>query len=141
MSTFVYTGYCPIVPGTIGSLCAVFIYIAFGGGAGVTALLALIALIAGFLSAGVTERSLNRKDPSCIVIDEVAGMLISFIGIPFDYRFIILGFIYFRILDTFKPAPAGGLQDLKGSAGIMADDIIAGCYTNLVLQVIAKIAS
>jgi phosphatidylglycerophosphatase A len=140
-STFFFVGYFPIVPGTAGSFCAVLIYLASGGDRFVCAALACVALAAGFWSAGKTERLLNRKDPGCIVIDEVAGMLIAFIGVPYDYRFIILGFVFFRILDTLKPAPAGGIQGLKGSLGVMADDIVAGLYTNVILQVIAKIAS
>ncbi len=140
-STFFYFGYSPVIPGTAGSLGGVLIYLVSGGGWLVCSSLALAALAAGFWSAGKTERLLNRKDPGCIVIDEVAGMLIAFIGVPYDYRFIILGFVFFRILDTFKPAPAGGMQDLKGSLGVMADDIVAGLYTNLILQVIAKFAS
>ena len=51
---------------------------------------------------------------------------LSFLFIPFDYKLVIIGFVLFRLLDTLKPYPAGTLQRLKGSAGIMGDDIIAG---------------
>jgi phosphatidylglycerophosphatase A len=87
------------------------------------------------------ERFSGKKDPGCIVIDEVAGMLIALSFMPLDLKIIFLGFLIFRILDTFKPYPAGRLQHLRGSLGVMADDLIAGIYTNIVLQVILKLAS
>jgi phosphatidylglycerophosphatase A len=140
VSTFFYSGYCPVAPGTAGSLVALVLYLLAGGGFAVCAVGAFAALAAGFWSAGQTERYLNRKDPGCIVIDEAAGMFISLLGVPADFRLIVLGFVFFRILDTFKPFPSGRFQDFKGSLGVMADDIVAAVYTNLLLQVIAKIA-
>lgn len=104
-------------------------------------LLTCICITIGFLLAGKAERILNRKDAPFIVIDEVSGMLLSLLFIPFDYKLVIMGFVLFRILDTLKPYPAGLLQRLKGSAGIMSDDIIAGLYTNIILQAVLRLAS
>ena len=82
------------------------------------------------------EKLLNKKDPGCIVIDEVAGMLIALSFMPYDFKIIILGFFFFRILDTFKPYPAGRIQNWHGSAGVIGDDLVAGIYTNILLQII-----
>lgn len=84
---------------------------------------------------------MGEKDPGCIVIDEVCGMLLSLAFLPPDPGLVIFAFLVFRIMDTLKPYPAGVLQRLKGSVGIMSDDIVAGFYTNIILQLILKLAS
>ena len=86
------------------------------------------------------EKLLNKKDPGCVVIDEVAGMLLALSFMPYDFRIIFLGFIIFRILDTLKPYPAARLQNMHGAVGVMGDDLVAGIYTNIVLQVILKLS-
>lgn len=98
-------------------------------------------LILGFLVAGRAERLFNRKDSRHIVIDEVGGMLLSLLFIPYDIRLVVLAFILFRILDSLKPYPTNCLQKLKGSLGIMSDDIIAGLYANIVLQAVWRLTS
>ena len=98
-------------------------------------------IVLGLLTSGRTEKLLNKKDPGCIVIDEVAGMLLALSFMPYDFKIIFLGFIIFRILDTLKPYPAGRLQYLRGSFGVMADDLIAGIYTNIVLLIILKLTN
>lgn len=140
-STFLYVGYLPLAPGTFGSICGVFLFFLAGGNAFIYVLLTLLALISGFVFAGRAERILGIKDSSCIVIDEVSGMLISLMFIPLDIKFVVIAFVLFRILDTLKPFPAGRLQDTKGSVGIMSDDIIAGIYTNIILQFVLRITS
>lgn len=84
---------------------------------------------------------LNKKDAKCIVIDEVGGMLLSLIFIPHDIKLVIIAFLLFRILDMLKPYPIDALQNLKGSAGIMSDDLVAGLYTNIILQVVLRFTS
>jgi phosphatidylglycerophosphatase A len=101
----------------------------------------LCVISLGLLTCGRAEKLLNKKDPRRIVIDEVAGMLIALSFMPMDLRIIILGFIIFRILDTLKPFPLERLQYMQGAIGIMADDLVAGIYTNIVLQAILKLAS
>lgn len=75
------------------------------------------------------------------MIDEVSGMLLSLIFLPYDIKLVIIAFILFRILDTLKPYPLGRLQNLAGSIGIMSDDIVAGLYTNIILQVVLRLVS
>lgn len=141
ISTFFYIGYLPLIPGTFASLAGLGVYYLVKNNTLSFAAVTGIMLLLGFLTAGRTERLLNKKDPRVIVIDEVAGMLLSLLFLPYDIKLVILAFFLFRLLDTLKPYPAGCLQDLKGSAGIMSDDIIAGCYTNIILQVVVRLAS
>lgn len=104
-------------------------------------LLTLIFILLGLSITGRSERILGRKDPPCVVIDEVAGMFISLIFLPYNLRLVILAFILFRILDIFKPYPISKLQKVAGGAGIMGDDIIAGLYTNIILQLVLRFSS
>ena len=141
VGTFFFVGYLPFIPGTFGSLAGVGLFIILKGQV-VNCFIALLLLLsAGFLVSGRVEKLLNRKDPSCIVIDELCGMLIAFSFMPLDIRIILLGFLFFRILDTLKPYPASALQNIRGSFGVMSDDIVAGLYTNIILQFILRFSS
>ena len=140
-STFFYIGYLPFIPGTFGSLAGLILFYLSRNSLAAYISITFILLILGFLSAGNAERILNKKDCRYIVIDEVSGMLLAFMFIPFDIKLLTLGFFLFRIFDTLKPYPAGSLQNLKGSLGIMADDLIAAAYTNIVLQLVLKFAT
>jgi phosphatidylglycerophosphatase A len=101
----------------------------------------LILILLGFLVCGEAEKIFNKKDARYIVIDEVIGMLLSLMFVPYDIKLVIIAFFLFRLLDTLKPYPAGRLQEIKGSIGVLADDIIAGLYTNIILQVVLRFAS
>ena len=102
-------------------------------------LLIPIFLILGFGFCTKAEKKLERKDSPKIVIDEVAGMLLCFLFLPFSLQTLILGFFIFRLLDAVKPYPANKLQRLSGAPGIMGDDIVAAFYTNLILQVVTRL--
>lgn len=141
VSTFFYVGYLPLIPGTFGSLAGVFLFYIMRGSSFTHALVTLLLFWLGFLVSGKAEKLFQRKDPSFVVIDEVSGMLLSLLFIPFDSRFIILAFILFRLFDTLKPYPIDKLQDLKGSRGIMCDDLVAGLYANVVLQIVFRLVS
>ncbi len=141
LSTFFYVGYLPFIPGTFGSIAAILLFYLIKGNLFTYILLTAILLIIGFLVAGQAERILNRKDAPCIVIDEVGGIFLSFLFLPLDIKIIVIGFLLFRLLDAIKPYPADRLQRIKGSVGIMSDDIVAGFYTNIILQVVCRFAS
>jgi len=137
-----YIGYLPLVPGTFGSLAGVGLFYLIKDASHPIYLLSVICvIILGLLTSGRLEKLSNKKDPSCVVIDEVMGMLIGLSFIPYDLNIVILGFVIFRILDTLKPYPAERLQHIHGALGIMGDDFVAGIYTNIVLQVILRLAS
>ena len=138
ISSCFYIGFLPLVPGTFGSVAglALFGLVRHSATAYLTALAAVVML--GFLFCGAAEKRLGKKDHRAIVIDEVAGMLISVGFLPPEPRLYIIGFFLFRLLDTVKPYPADRLQERPGAFGIMSDDIVAAIYTNLILQVVAR---
>jgi phosphatidylglycerophosphatase A len=141
LSTFLFVGYLPIMPGTFGSLAGLLLFYCVKDSWGLTLSLALSVTALGFLISGKAEKLFGRKDPSCIVIDEVSGMLLCLLFVPHDIKYVIAAFFLFRIFDTLKPFPAGRLQVLKGSLGIMIDDIIAAIYAGVLLQVVFRLAA
>lgn len=141
VSTFFYVGFLPFIPGTFGSLAGLAVFYLIKNNSLFYLLVMLFLIILGFLVSGKAEGVLGRKDARPIVIDEVCGMLLSLIFIPYDFKLVVMGFFLFRLLDTLKPYPACYLQRLKGSTGVMGDDIIAGLYTNIILQAVLRFAS
>jgi len=141
LSTFFYVGYLPLIPGTFGSLAGIFLFYFVKDNPISCLLLTSIIVITGFLVCGRAESAMQKDDPRCVVIDEVSGMLISLLFIPYNIKLVIIAFLLFRILDTFKPYPAGRLEKFKGSVGIMGDDLVAGLYANIILQVVVNFSS
>ncbi|OIO34421.1 MAG: hypothetical protein AUJ70_01110 [Candidatus Omnitrophica bacterium CG1_02_40_15] len=131
-----YIGYLPVAPGTLGSLASLVLYYFICHDALIMAAVILIVVILGFMTAGRVEKVFGEKDPEEIVIDEFAGMLISLYRLPPTMGYVVTGFLLFRFFDIVKPKPINSLEKLKGSTGIMLDDIIAGVYANMILQVI-----
>jgi len=101
-------------------------------------LASLIAAVAvtliGIPVSTVVARESGIKDPGFVVIDEVAGQLIALIGVPLDWKYLLAGFILFRSFDIAKPFPLRRLETLPGGAGIMLDDVGAGLYALVLLQ-------
>ena len=141
ISTFFYLGYLPFIAGTFGSLAGILLFFWVKDSIFAYALVTLATLVLGFLFSGKAERALARKVPPCVVIDEVSGMLVALMFLPHQPAVMIIAFFLFRLLDTVKPYPANSLQRFKGSFGIMADDIVAAVYTNIVLQLALRLAS
>jgi phosphatidylglycerophosphatase A len=92
--------------------------------------------VIGVLTSHDVSRKTGIEDPSFVVIDEVAGQLLTFFYLPVSAFNLILGTIAFRVFDIWKPFPVRKLEDLGNGAGIMADDLMAGVYANLVLQLL-----
>jgi phosphatidylglycerophosphatase A len=90
--------------------------------------------IVGTWAAGREEERMGAKDPRAIVIDEVAGMLISCCANPRTLVWVFGLFLAFRVFDVVKPLGIAKLQDLPGGFGIMADDVLAGIYVSLLGQ-------
>ena len=87
--------------------------------------------------ADASEKLIKKKDPGCIVIDEIAGMLVTLAGLPFNFFTVVVGFVLFRLLDIFKPFPIRYLErKIPGGAGIVVDDIVAGIIANITLRII-----
>jgi phosphatidylglycerophosphatase A len=136
-----YIGFIPGAPGTYASIAATLVYFLIYHFTKplVPALhfstVCLISLI-GVLAASRASRISGIEDPSFIVIDEVAGQLVTFLFLPVSAFNLILGTAAFRLFDIWKPFPIRKLESLGGGTGIMADDLLAGVYGNLLLQVI-----
>jgi phosphatidylglycerophosphatase A len=129
-------GYSPFVPGTAGSLVGVVTYWALSGLSPLAQVAATLALfVIGIAASSRTASLVGRKDPGIVVVDEVVGQWATFLFLPFGPGTAGLGFVLFRILDVFKPWPARDLESLPGGLGIMADDLMAGVYANLLLRV------
>lgn len=140
VSSFFFVGFIPAIPGTFGSLAGVLIFYPIQFSPISQFILVLILVILGFLFSSKAENILNKKDPKEIVIDEVAGMCLSLMWLPYyDFKVFFLAFLLFRILDTLKAYPAGRIQNLHGSLGIMSDDLIAALYSNIILQIVLRI--
>jgi len=138
VATFFGLGYSPVAPGTAGSAGAVVLYLALYRLHPVAYLVvAAIVFAVGLRAASAVQRAAGAPDPGLIVIDEVAGYLVTMFLVPHTAGYIIAGFFIFRFLDIVKPYPAGYF-DHKPQTGftIMIDDVIAGIYANLALQLL-----
>jgi phosphatidylglycerophosphatase A len=82
----------------------------------------------GIPAATRVARDMGRKDPSCVVVDEVAGQLIALAGVPLHWNSLLAAFILFRAFDIIKPPPVRRLEDIPEGAGIVLDDVGAGLY-------------
>jgi phosphatidylglycerophosphatase A len=129
------SGYSPVAPGTAGSLVGLLLFwpLAHRPPAQVLAATAIVTLL-GVLAAHRVALVLGRKDPGLVVVDEVAGQWVSLLFLPSTLGTAIAGFLLFRLMDVLKPWPARDLEHLPGGWGIVADDIMAGVYANLLLR-------
>jgi phosphatidylglycerophosphatase A len=100
-------------------------------------LAALVTLI-GIPAATRVARASGTKDPSFVVIDEVAGQLIALIAAPLAWKTFLAGFILFRVFDILKPPPVRQLEKLPEGTGIVLDDVAAGIYALIVVQVLLR---
>jgi len=132
-------GYSPIAPGTLGTLIAIPVYYFLSTIPSPLYEITLIAFL--FLSVWISENAeifFGKKDDTRIVIDEMIGFLIAMLWVPKTTRFIIIGFFLFRFFDILKPFPIRGLEKrLKGGFGVVLDDVLAGVYANIILQIIS----
>lgn len=127
-------GYAPRIPGTLGSLAGLGISWLLREDWRYQAAALLVTIVLALWSAGPTAKKMGQEDPSCIVIDEVAGMLVSVLGVAFSAKSYLAGFLLFRFFDIVKPPPIRQIQRLPGSFGILADDLLAGLAVRLVLH-------
>ena len=136
MATGLFTGHCPVAPGTAGTALAAIIYWALGldrwpvGGGFI-----LLFLVLGIWSATLLEKQLG-PDPPQVVVDEMVGYWIAMLTLPRSWVLVVAGFFIFRIFDIVKPFPVRRAERLPFGWGIMADDALAGIYTHVVLRLI-----
>jgi phosphatidylglycerophosphatase A len=130
-------GRAPLAPGTAASaLTALGLWLLALSPLLLAAVFVGVTLI-GTWAAGEAERALGGKDPGAIVVDEVAGMVLSVLAAPPTPAVLVVAFLLFRVFDVVKPFPAGRSQRLPGGVGVMVDDLIAGLYA-LALVLLAR---
>lgn len=136
IATLGFIGYLPFAPGTFGSLCAFLMYILLKPPMFVHILILFFIIPVGIVSSHRAEILLNDKDSRHIVIDEFCGYFFSVLFIPFSISYAVAAFFLFRVFDILKPFPIKKIEAvLKGGKGIIADDIVAAIYTNIILQI------
>jgi len=125
-------GYAPVAPGTVTSLpVALLVWALVPREAALLAVTVAVSAL-GIWAAGREEARVGVRDPSSVVVDEVAGMLVALMAAPRGLGWALALFFLFRVFDVWKPYPIHRLQDLPGGWGVVADDLLAGVYANLV---------
>ncbi|SCY45466.1 phosphatidylglycerophosphatase A family protein [Desulfoluna spongiiphila] len=135
------SGKAPFSPGTFGSaaalpFCALIWLSGLAFGTPFSFLLVTALVIISVVVAEEAVKLLGEKDPSCVVIDEFAGMFVTFAGVTLTWKVALAGFLLFRFFDILKPVPVRTLEKvLPGGAGVVMDDVAAGIMAGLVLQI------
>lgn len=144
-ATALGSGYSPIAPGTAGAIVgciALWLFEKYNILSTTTTPLLFIGLITITTILGIiaTNKLENEwgKDPQKVVIDEVLGMWITMLFVPFTWLNLLIGFVLFRFFDIAKPLGVRKMENLGGGLGVMADDMLAGIYSNIVLIIIVK---
>ncbi len=133
------SGLAPKAPGTFGTITAIPIYllITLSNSFAVYLIATAVISIIGIWICGKTSKDLGVHDHSGIVWDEIAGYLITMIMVPLTWHWVLAGFVLFRIFDILKPWPISWLdKKVSGGLGIMLDDIVAGVFALIVMQVL-----
>jgi phosphatidylglycerophosphatase A len=138
LATGAYVGLSPVMPGTVGTLWGIPIAWALTCTSTLIDALIIIALfVVAVIVSGEAERIDRKKDPSSVIIDEIVGFLVAIFYLPFTLFTVVAAFVLFRFFDILKPFPIGLIdRRVKGGAGIVIDDVVAGIFANVVLQII-----
>jgi len=130
-------GSVPIAPGTAGSAVGLVVFWAVRstGSIRLEVAVLMVVTLAGVAAASAAESEYQRRDPGLVIIDEVAGMLVTLLAVPVGLTGAVVGFFLFRLLDIVKPFPARHAERLPGGWGVMADDLVAGLYAQGLLRV------
>lgn len=134
-------GMMPFAPGTFGTLGGVALGLVLPDPLWLLGAVALLMAV-GVPLARLAERVAGRADPGSFVLDEVAGYLVALLWLPagHDRRLVlVLAFLAFRLFDISKPPPVRRLERLPGGWGVMVDDLAAGIYANLLLQIFLRL--
>jgi phosphatidylglycerophosphatase A len=122
-------GLVPYAPGTAGTLGAIPLYgLVRPYGLVPLAIAALVVSLVGVWSSSRVVRATGSKDPQFVCVDEVAGVLVTWLAAPEGWKGTLAGFVVFRIFDWLKPFPARALERLPGGLGVVCDDLAAGAW-------------
>ena len=147
VSTLFGVGHLRPGPGTWGSAVTVLLWFAAARAMPVqwrvaaAVLWAVVATLIGIPAATREARRSGNKDPSHVVVDEMAGQMVTLIAAPLQWKTLLLGFILFRCFDILKPPPVRQLERLRDGFGIVVDDLGAGVYGLVVLQLLTHVFS
>jgi phosphatidylglycerophosphatase A len=137
ISTCLGIGYIGKGAGTVAAIATCLTwYLAWKGGFPPFYLSLMITAgltFVGVWSAGIVSK-IWGDDPAKVVIDEAAGMCVSLLFLPVNWKFATAALVLFRIFDIFKPFYIKKMEKYPGGWGIMLDDVLAGIYTNVLLQ-------
>lgn len=142
VATFFGIGFTPKAPGTAASAATVLLwavaahYLPPAAHFPVALAVVCLAIIAGIPSASIVARETGREDPQIVVIDEVAGQMLTLLLAPAGWKTLLAGFILFRVFDTLKPFPLRRLEQLPEGSGVVMDDVGAGLYGLMVMQLL-----
>lgn len=136
ISTVFFIGYFPYAPGTI---CSAFVMLIVGLSKPsdfFLFFLLVFSFVIGTFAANRFEKTSDKRDPSCIVIDEFSGYLTSIVFIPLTWENLLIAFVLFRFFDIVKPPPIRQIEKkFRGGLGIMIDDIMAGFISNILIRI------
>jgi phosphatidylglycerophosphatase A len=137
-------GYLPLAPGTWGTLLAFAVYIVLPRSLWSIVTIFAVSITSGIWAAGVGARELwpdspKKGDPGRVCVDEFAAFFVAVMFLPYGLVTGLLAVFLTRVFDIFKPFPARKCENLPGGWGVMADDIVAGVYANVCLQLLRLI--
>lgn len=135
LATLCGAGFFPVASGTFASLLTLPLSYVLREHAALYVGVTLACALVGIWAGGRAEIYLGEKDPHAVVIDELVGQLVAAAFLPHHLFYPVAAFFLFRLFDVWKPFPAYASQQLPGGWGIMVDDVIAGFYANIVLQI------
>lgn len=141
LATWFYIGELPFAPGSVATFAGMLMALILMPLPLVYVAVTLAVSVIGFKAADMAEKQYGKKDPGNIVIDEVAGIMISFFLLPARVDVLFVTFFLFRAFDMFKIYPVNKFEKYEGGTGIMMDDIIAGIYTNVIMQMAIRMAA
>jgi phosphatidylglycerophosphatase A len=138
LATGFFAGYIPFAPGTFGSIVGLLLcFLLTKTKLSVAILFILIFIFFAIWISNRAEKILKQNDPGCIVIDEIAGMMVALLGLPFNTISVAAGFVTFRFFDILKPFPIRYIEKkFAGGTGIVMDDLAAGVCSNIILRLL-----
>ena len=132
------SGLTPRIPGTMGTLVGVLLFILMPNVDWITYLMVVVCgFLFGIFCCGYTTKALNTHDHHSIVWDEIIGYLVTMFMVPKEWIWILIGFILFRAFDILKPWPISSIdRRIKSGFGIMLDDVVAALFSLAIIQIV-----
>lgn len=142
LATGFFTGFLPTMPGTWGTFGGIpLVIISHRLTTVVQTVVTLVFIAFAVYIAGRAEILFEDRDARPIVIDEMAGFLVTLLWLPLNLLTLFLGFILFRVFDIVKPPPIGTIEKrLQGGLGVVMDDVLAGVFANATLRLLLIVA-